>query len=255
MIVKVLGAHNCETRDTRLTSLLLDDTVAIDAGGLTSSLSMGEQLNLKAVLLTHQHYDHIRDIPSLLMNLYLHNSSIDIYASQEVYQVLSGYLMNGDVYPEFFKEGPKGPAAIFIPVEPYRSYTISDYEIFTARSNHSVPTMAFQITSAEGKKVLYTGDTGPGLEFWQQVSPHLLITEVIASNRYNSFALEKGHLTPSLLEGELKIFREVHNYLPQVAVIHLYPDLEDEIKSELNEVIKNLQHPITSGYEGMGINL
>jgi len=254
MIVKVLGAHNCETRDTRLTSLLLDDTIAIDAGGLTSSLSTGEQLNLNAVLLTHQHYDHIRDIPSLLMNFYLHNSSIDIYSSREVYHSLSGHLMNGEIYPEFLKRTPTSPAN-FIPVEPYHAYSIGSHTIFTVPSNHSVPTLGFQVASADGKKMLYTGDTGPGLEFWQQVSPHLLITEVISSNRYSAFALEKGHLTPSLLEGELKRFRKVNYYLPQVVLIHLYSDLEDEIKAEIDDVIRNLRHPITIGYEGMEINL
>ncbi|MFO8143731.1 MAG: MBL fold metallo-hydrolase, partial [Dehalococcoidales bacterium] len=230
------------------------DTIAIDAGGLTSSLSMDAQLKLNSVLLTHQHYDHIRDIPSLLMNFYLRESSVDIYSSQEVYRVLSEYLLNGQVYPEFLKETSTSPAN-FIPVEPYHTYTIGSHSIFTVRSNHSVPTLGFQIKSADGKKVLYTGDTGPGLDFWQQVSPDLLITEVIASNRYNSFAMEKGHLTPSLLEGELKSFQKAKNYLPQVVLIHLYPDLEDEIKAEIDSVARRLQHNITTGYEGIEISL
>ena len=63
MNIRILGAHNVESRTTRCISLLIDNTVAIDAGGLTSGLSISAQQRLKALLLTHQHYDHIRDIP------------------------------------------------------------------------------------------------------------------------------------------------------------------------------------------------
>ena len=44
MKIEFLGAHTTETRSTRLSSLLIDDVLALDAGGLTSSLSLAEQL-------------------------------------------------------------------------------------------------------------------------------------------------------------------------------------------------------------------
>ncbi len=71
MNIGLLGAHNCESQNTKLLSLLIDDILVVDAGGLTSSLSFAGQQKLKAVLLTHQHYDHIRDVPPLAMNFYL----------------------------------------------------------------------------------------------------------------------------------------------------------------------------------------
>ena len=46
MDITILGAHNTESEKTRLTSLLIDDVLAIDAGALTSSLSFGAQQNL-----------------------------------------------------------------------------------------------------------------------------------------------------------------------------------------------------------------
>ena len=61
MNIRILGAHNCETRTTGCICLIINDVLAIDAGELTSSLSMSEQQKLKAILLSHQHYDHIRD--------------------------------------------------------------------------------------------------------------------------------------------------------------------------------------------------
>ena len=95
MNIQVLGAHNCESQDSKFVSLLVDDILAIDAGGLTSSLSFSAQQKLKAILLTHRHYDHIRDIPAIAMNLFLRNASITVYSTQPVYDALTTHLLNG----------------------------------------------------------------------------------------------------------------------------------------------------------------
>ena len=57
MKIQILGAHNIETRETRLTSLLVDGILALDAGSLSSGLSIEDQCEVKAVLLTHRHFD------------------------------------------------------------------------------------------------------------------------------------------------------------------------------------------------------
>jgi len=71
MELEILGAHNCESRDAKLTSLLIDGTVVIDAGSLTSSLSLEAQQRVKAILITHRHFDHIRDLATFGMNAYM----------------------------------------------------------------------------------------------------------------------------------------------------------------------------------------
>jgi ribonuclease BN (tRNA processing enzyme) len=233
----------------------VDDTLALDAGGLTSSLSLAQQMKIKAVLLTHQHYDHVRDIPALAMNFYLHKASFDVYSSPAVHQALADCLMNGRLYPNFLKDPEPHPTVNFIAVEPQQSHRIGSYNILTTESKHSVATIGYQVTAADGKAMFYTGDTGPGLECWQQVSPDLLVIEVIAPNRFEAFAREKGHLTPSLLEQELATFRKLKDYLPQVVLVHLYPDLEAEIRAETDAVARSLDHPITISYEGMTVDL
>ena len=65
MEVRVLGAHQLESLDTRHTCFLIDGVLGVDAGSLASALSPTEQAQVLAVLLTHQHFDHIRDIPTL----------------------------------------------------------------------------------------------------------------------------------------------------------------------------------------------
>ena len=256
MNIRLLGAHNCESQDTKLISLLIDDTLAIDAGALTSSLSFSAQLKLKAILLTHQHYDHIRDIPAIGMNFYLAGATISVYASEAVYDALTTHLLNDKLYPNFLKKPAENPTIKFTMIEPYRTELIEGYSILAIKVNHSVPTVGYQVTSPDEKKVFYTGDAGPGLtECWQQVSPQLLIAEITASNRFEEFARESGHLTPSLLKPELTSFRELKGYLPQVVVVHMSPGLEKEIEVEIAAVAETLGSPISLGYEGMQLYL
>ena len=73
MNIRFLGAHNSESKDVRPACLLIDNVLAIDAGGLTSSLTFSEQLAIKALLVTHHHYDHIKDIPMMGMTFYINH--------------------------------------------------------------------------------------------------------------------------------------------------------------------------------------
>jgi len=256
MDIQILGAHNCESQSSKFTSLLIDNVLAIDAGGLTSSLSLKAQQKLKAILLTHQHYDHVRDIPALGMNFYLHHATINIYSTQSVYDALTTRLLDGKLYPNFLEQPQQNPAIKFTIIEPYRIEQIEGYSILATEANHSVPTIGYQVTSSEGKIVFYTGDTGPSLaDCWKYVSPQLLITDVTAPNRYDEFAKESGHLTPSLLKQELVTFQELKGYLPQVVVVHMNPNLEKEIEAEIAAVAKTLNNSISLAYEGMQLHL
>jgi len=256
MHIDFLGAHNLESKDCRCVSLLIDDVLAVEAGALTSSLSFAEQQKLKAVLLTHQHYDHARDIPSLGMNFLLHENTIDIYSTHAVYEALSAHLLNDTLYPNFMERPPQKPAVQFRILEPGRTELIGDYSVLPVAVNHSVPTVGYQITSADGKVVFYTSDTGSGLaDCWQQVSPQLLIIEVTAPDRYNDFVRRSGHLTPALLGQELEDFRKLKGYLPQIVLVHMNPLNEKEIEAEIDIVARSLNAPIKLGHEGMRIDL
>jgi ribonuclease BN (tRNA processing enzyme) len=255
MKVRFLGAHNCETKDAKLVSLLVDEVLAIDAGGLTSSLSLEAQHKLKAVLLTHQHYDHIRDIPTLAMNLFLGGANTTIYSIPQVFKVLENNLMDGVIYPDFHQRPPDKPTVSFNVIEPNKVQKILDYDVLAVPIKHGVPTVGYQL-SAGGKTFFYTSDTGPGLaECWRDVSPQLLITEVTAPNKYTKWAAEGGHLTPSWLERELTDFRKLKGYLPPVITVHMSPHLEKEIATEIAEVAKALDASVTLAHEGMEISL
>ena len=256
MHIQVLGAHNCESQGSRFACLLIGDVLAIDAGGLTSTLSFDAQQKLKAILLTHQHYDHIRDVPAIAMNFFLRNTTINIYSTQPVYDAVATYLLGGELYPKFLEQPRNNPTIKFTIIEPDKPEQIEGYSILAVPVNHTVPTVGYQVTSPDGKALFYTGDTGPGLAgCWEKISPQLLVIEVTGPDKYKEQAGQSGHLTPGLLKHELTSFREIKGYLPPVIVVHMNPRLERQIEVEIASVAKALNNPITLAYEGMQLQL
>jgi ribonuclease BN (tRNA processing enzyme) len=256
MKIKILGAHNTETLRTRHTCLLIDDVLAVDAGALTSRLSEKGLLRLKAVLLTHSHYDHIRDIPALAIDLFLRSRSVDIYTHQEVWNNLTAHLLNDIIYPAYHKKPADNPTIRFHLLEHLKPKEIEGYNVLPMRVNHAIPTLGYQITSPEGKSVFYTGDTGAGLsETWKSVSPEVLLIEVTAPNRWEENIKNNGHLTPHLLQQELANFHDLKGYFPHTFAVHLNPGGEKEIKAELEQVGENLGIHILLAREGMQIQL
>jgi ribonuclease BN (tRNA processing enzyme) len=259
MKIRLLGAHLLEDKDNRLACCLIDGILAIDAGSLTATLTFQEQLNIKALLLTHHHYDHIRDVLTLGATFYNNNAQCCVYSIPVVYDALQ-YLFNypGTFYTNVMEKPQGNPALKFIPVEPLKPFHVVSYNILAVPVNHSTPSVGFQITAPNGKRLFYTGDTGPGLEdCWQQINPDLLIIENSASDRFIERAREVKHLSPTLLKEELIHFQKIKGYLPGVITTHMYPDEREEAdrRVELERISKELGVSITIGYEGMEIVL
>ena len=247
MKIRFLGAHNTETSTSGLMCLLIDESIALDAGSMTSRLSLTEQLAIKGVLVTHPHYDHIRDLPMLTMNCFLNGGIVHAYVSQAVKDALAGQILNGKIYSNFFAR----PVMDFHLIEPNTPFSIDKYQVLPVNVNHSVPANGYQVT-LDGRSFFYTGDTGPGLgKCWERISPELVIIEVTSSNRFTDFGRDSKHLTPELLKDELSTFRDIHGYIPRVVTVHMNPSLEDEIAVELKELAADIKCQISLGHEGL----
>jgi phosphoribosyl 1,2-cyclic phosphodiesterase len=256
--IQILGAHQLELKGARLTCLLIDGTLAIDAGGLTSALSLPEQKKIKTVLLTHHHFDHSRDLVTLAANAgYYWQGQLEVYALRYTLDIVTNCLLDGKMYANFLEYPSKEkPTLILEAIEPYGRKTIAGYDVLAVPVKHSVPTVGYQITSSDGKSLFYTSDTTVGIsDCWQHVSPQLLITEVAGPNKYGDWLKKAGHLCAGFLREELIQFRQLKGYLPRVIVIHIGNPYEQEIKEEVAQVAQELEADISLGYEDMKVTL
>ena len=104
MEIQILGAHLAEVKGARLTSLLIDGTLVVDAGGLTSALSLPEQKKIETVLLTHHHFDHTRDLVTLAANAgYYWRSQLVVYALRYTLDIVTTCLLDGKIYANFLE--------------------------------------------------------------------------------------------------------------------------------------------------------
>jgi Cft2 family RNA processing exonuclease len=256
--IQILGAHLAEVKGARLTSLLIDGTLVVDAGGLTSALSLPEQQKVKTVLLTHHHFDHTRDLVTLAANAgYYWRRQLVVYATRYTLDIITACLLDGRIYTNFLEyPGKEKPTLILEAIEPYSRKTIAGYNVLAVPVKHSVPTVGYQITSSDGRSLFYTGDTTVGIsDCWQHISPQLLITEVAGPNKYGDWLKKAGHLCAEFLKEELIQFRRLKGYLPRVTVIHIGNPYEEEIKEEVAQVAQELEADISLGYEDMKITL
>ena len=258
MEIQILGAHLAEVKGARLTSLLIDGALVVDAGGLTSALSLAEQKKIETVLLTHHHFDHTRDLVTLAANAgYYWRKQLTVYGLRYTLDIVTGCLLGGKMYTNFFEYPDKEkPTVILEAIEPYSKKTIAGYDVLAVPVKHSAPAVGYQITSSDGKSLFYTGDTTVGIsECWQHISPQLLITEVAGPNKYADWLNKAGHLCAKFLKEELIQFRQLKGYLPRVIIIHIGNPYEQEIKEEVAQVAQELKADITLGYEDMKVTL
>jgi len=204
--IQILGAHLLELKGARLTSLLIDGTLVVDAGGFTSALSLPEQKKIKTVLLTHHHFDHTRDLVTMAANAgYYWQGQLEVYALRYTLDIVTSCLLDGKMYTNFLEYPSKEkPTLILEAIEPYSRKTIAGYDVLAVPVKHSVPAVGYQITSSDGKRLFYTSDTTVGIsDCWQHVSPQLLIVEVAGPNKYGDWLKKAGHLCAGFLREEL----------------------------------------------------
>jgi cAMP phosphodiesterase len=254
---RILGAHSTEAEGLRMASLLIDNVLALDAGGLTSSLSLSEQQQVRAILLTHHHFDHTRDLVTLGANGAVFPDPVDIYALRQTLDTVNYCLLDGKIYADFSNWPSKEKPFLRLKViEPLQIQSVQGYEVLPVLVQHTVPSVGYQVMSQDGKSLFYTGDTGPGLvACWEHISPQLLIIEVSGINKFQDFLKSVGHMSSQLLKEELIQFRRIKGYLPRVVVVHIPPPFQRDVEQEVKEIAGELGISIDIGYEGMKITL
>lgn len=239
MDLKILGCHGGETPKHRTSSFLLDDELAVDAGALTSMLSLEEQRRVTTVLVSHPHMDHIRDLATIVDNRCQQGGPpLEIVGIPETVKTLKKHFFNDRLWPDFSViETPLGPTFRYRTVRPGRTEKVGRYDVTPVLVNHTIDTAGFLID--DGKTSLaYSGDTGPTERFWELASAQAnlgaVLLEVSFPNEQQKLAQVSGHLTPEMVRGELAKLSKPKE-LP-VLLYHVKPVFERKVHRELAKV-------------------
>ncbi len=217
-----------------MTCLLVNDSIALDAGSLSQVLTVEEQVRVHSIVLTHSHMDHTNSLPFFIENVYgKGDGAIDIYASSATIYALRKYLFNNATWPDFTRlPNHLVPAMRFHELESEVPVVIDGVKFTPIAVDHLVPTHGFLI-EANGAAVLWSSDTGPTARLWEiaNQTPNLqaICVDTSFDNSLQTIADLSYHLTPASLEIEL---RKLERSVP-ILLHHLKPPCIDRIREDV----------------------
>jgi cAMP phosphodiesterase len=240
MELRVLGCHGGETPKHRTSSFLLDGKVAIDAGAVTSMLTLEEQHAIETVLVSHAHLDHVRDLATLADNRCQQGGPpLVIAAIAETIDVLRKHFFNDLLWPDFTKI-PAGQSGMTIELRtlvPEQPTEVSGMRVTPVMVHHTIDTSGFVIETATGS-LGYSGDTGPTTRFWERLNETRdlrgLLMEISFPDEHHWLAKASGHHTPESLEIELGKLHD-RRELP-ILLYHIKPVFEQRVEKELTRI-------------------
>ncbi len=242
MEIRVLGCHGAQLPGYNTTSFLLNNNILIDAGTVTSLLSLDEQIDIDYIFVTHAHLDHVKDIAFLADNLHVKKKyPIEIITTQGIIDILRENLFNNIIWPDFSViPNRETPVIKFRAINPGSSYSVDSITVQAILVNHIIETVAFVIRF-EGGSVIFIGDTGPTEDIWDIANKledlKAIFIETSFPDDMKDIAEAAGHFTPASFNNELKklsLFESVDIYL-----YHLKPQYYTLIENQISSISRN----------------
>ncbi len=169
------------------------------------------------------------DLCSLLDNTFGQRAEpLRVWCLDETAEALESHLFNDKLWPNLvagaFSGSPVLELRRIAPGETFRlSEAVGAIDVTPYPVNHSVPTAGFILRGPEGG-LLFTADTGPTEAIWEAAGDGLrcIITETSFPDELGEVARMSGHLTPALLQAELrKMPPEIPVFLYHAKPAHL----------------------------------
>ena len=243
MEIRVLGCYGGEAPGHRTTCFLVNSRVAIDAGAVTAALSLKDQARIDAVLLTHSHLDHIRDLAFLADNIFgKRDQPVVIYGLPETIREVKAHIFNNSVWPDFTRiPSAEHPVLAYQEIREGVAVEVEGLKVTAVKVNHTIPTAGF-IVANETKSFAFSGDTGPTEALWAEAAkrPDLaaLFLETSFPSRMAGLAELTGHLTPALTRLE---FAKLGRPDLPAHLYHMKPQFLKEIMGEMDDSTSTLR--------------
>ena len=239
MRIKVLGCSGAEYPGRYSPAFLVDGEILLDAGTITSVLGEKQQMRIRKIFVTHAHLDHIRGIPSLADNFVTgrERRRIKVFSIPSVVGTIRKNLFNGAVWPDFTViPHPDDAILRLLKVKEGRPVQNGKYMVTPYRVSHTVPSVGFLVEDEKGRRLFYTGDTGPTNGTWEKIGKrkiHCLIIDVSFPTSMEELAIRTGHLTPRLLRAE---FDKMALPPARVLITHPKPHYRKTIEAEIRKM-------------------
>jgi cAMP phosphodiesterase len=189
--------------------MVVDDTVAFDAGSLAIGCCDKQRATIRDIVISHAHLDHVAGLPLFIDDLFSTlTEPVRVHASADVISILEEHIFNWSIYPRFSElENEFGPVMKYETFEPGREFAVGKYSVLPVEVNHRVQSCGF-IISDGSTTIAATGDTAPTDVFWQTVngldSLNAVLVECAFPDELAELAAISHHLTPRGLAGEIR---------------------------------------------------
>lgn len=217
-----------------LTSYLIDDTLAIDAGSVGFMSSLDAQRRINAVFLSHAHMDHVASLPMLLDNVFRPgHDCVVVYGSATVLDCLRHDLFNDRIWPDLQQLGDDEHTFIkLVELHDHQSVSCSRLNITPVPLDHAVPTHGFLVDDGECS-IAIASDTRATHAIWQvlsrQANLRAVFLEASFPNSLTWLAEQSGHLTPAQFAEEAKKLEADVEWL----AVHIKANHQAEVAAEL----------------------
>jgi ribonuclease BN (tRNA processing enzyme) len=246
MKIEVIGGYGGESADCRMTCLLINDRIALDAGSLSQALPIESQVAVDWIVLSHSHLDHTNSLPFVIENIFgRRDRPLDVHTSAATIYAIRKYLLNNATWPDFtLLPSHLEPVVNFREIFDETPIELDGVRFTPIPVSHPVPTHGFLIEEGDSA-FLWSSDTGPTQRLWEVANGARNLKAISVETSFDNAMQEVAdvslHLTPRTLERELaKLERKV-----PILLHHMKPPCVGAIRAE----VKRLANPDIDYFE------
>ena len=236
------------SRRQHLACFVVDDLIAFDAGSLAISCTNDQKNQIRDVVLSHAHLDHIAGLPLYIDDLFATiKRPIQIHATAEVIEILERDIFNWSIYPRFSElRNDHGVVLEYRPFEVENDFSVKHLTVKAVNVNHKVPSVGF-IVSDENSCFALTNDTAAVNRFWEVINEtenlSAVLIECAFPDELSDLACTSHHLTPRVLGMEL---RKLKQNCP-IFVVNIKPMYVEQVTRQISELAIDNLHILEVG--------
>ena len=242
MKVKILGCSGGVSLGHDSTCLLLGDQVLLDAGTGSRHLSAEDCLDIKDIIVSHSHLDHVTSICFIAdQDIENRKESTRIHCLPETAASLRRFIVNEIIWPEIEKVVINGVQMVeFHDFRAMETIDVNGIKVTPLPVNHAVPTVGFCIHGDESDLVFISDMITASEEVWAWIRARKnlkhFITEAAFPNHLEEIARISKHMTPIMFQDACK------NLDPKVEfyATHIKPLYYDMVRKEIGDLDPNL---------------